>query len=302
MKQIELSIITPVYNGSKFISAYFEALENLEIPENIKLSIIIVDNGSTDDSVVLIKKFLEEDRLEYLNGKILSYIDISSSYSARNFGVSHSNSDYYIFTDIDCIIHCDYINKLNELIISQSYDIIAGDVKLFTQKKPNIYEIYDLLFGFNLKVYKLEDTSITANLVVSNACITNMGGFDSYISGADRNFCRKAKQEGFNFFFADNIIVDHPARDSFTDHYIKTIRVANGKAKYVRNKGIGFRVKVFIKNFISCIFQLHQIKTLYLQKHIYSRLTIYDKIKLFLLSFYLGALGRLQINYKISKT
>jgi len=299
MNQIKLKIITPVFNGFRFIPTYFDALENLEIPDGIKLSLVIVDNGSTDGSLMLINEFLKKDCFKFLNGIILSYTEISSSYAARNFGVNYSESDYYIFTDIDCKIHKDYVNKLNETIMSKSFDIIGGDVKIFTKKVPNFYEIYDLIFGFNMKSYESEDTGITANLVVSNDCFRNVNGFDPYISGADRNFCKKAKKKGFNFFFSESIIVDHPARDSFNDLYNKTIRIANGKSMYLRNRSIGFIVKVFMKNLLSSIIQIHQFKMLYARRHIYSKLKVFDKIKLFLFSFYLGAMGRLQINYRI---
>lgn len=296
---MKLSIVTPVYNGVKFVPTYFEGLKNLKTPKNVDLSIIIVDNDSSDETVVLINSILETDHFKNLNIKCISYPEISSSYAARNFGVKYKESDYYIFTDIDCIFDCDYVNKLYELISISPYDIFGGEVKLFTYKNPNLYEVYDLLFGFNLNAYIKEDTGITANLVVSNNCFKMIRGFDPYISGADRNFCKKAKLEGFSFLYSKNIMVFHPARNSYCEHYIKTIRVAKGKALYAANKNIVFKIMAFIKNLISSIFQFHQIKTLFIKRNIYSNLNFYNKIKLFFLSFFLGMVGRLHINYRM---
>lgn len=299
MKQTELSIITPIFNGSKYIPNYIKALKNLELSKKVHLKVILVDNGSTDDSVEKIRMLIKEGGIGIKNLELYSFTEIQSSYAARNFGVQKTNSDYYIFTDIDCEINSEYIINLYQIISKHSYDIIAGDVKLYTESNPNIFEIYDSIFGFNIKAYKDEDTGITANLVVSDNCIENLGGFDPYISGADRNFCKKAKREGYSFYFKESIFVNHPARNSFKDLYNKTVRIANGKAEYVSKKKFIIKGKIFLKNLVSCILQIHQIKRLYTQRHIYSRLNFTNRLKLFALTFYLGAFGRIKINHRL---
>lgn len=81
----KISIIVPNYNDASRISECIRSLLDLNYPKE-KLEIIIVDNGSTDNSLQSIKAFPV---------KLLIEKDVKGSYAARNLGVKNAEGRYW---------------------------------------------------------------------------------------------------------------------------------------------------------------------------------------------------------------
>lgn len=96
----EISIIVPVYNTEKFLERCLDSIINQSIIGKIK--IIVVIDGSPDNSLDIIKKFYSKhpNEIEYYNKKN------SGISSTRNFGISKCSTKYIGFVDSD-----DYIDK-----------------------------------------------------------------------------------------------------------------------------------------------------------------------------------------------
>ena len=88
-----VSVIVPVKNGEKTIGILLAALLKQNYPQD-KMQVIIVDNGSQDNTIEIIKKY--PVILEYENEK-------DSSYAARNKGLAAAQGEIIAFTDADCI-------------------------------------------------------------------------------------------------------------------------------------------------------------------------------------------------------
>ena len=107
---MKFSIIIPTYNRADFlanaiISVLNQSYENWEL--------IIVDDGSTDNTKEIIKKFISQDsRIKYL------YQNNSERSAARNNGINNSNGDYICFMDSD--------NLFKENRLYQLYDEIKN--------------------------------------------------------------------------------------------------------------------------------------------------------------------------------
>ena len=87
-----ISVIIPVYNREKYIG---EAIESVLIQNYKNLEIIIVDDGSTDNTRNEINKFWNSVNYFYQNNM--------GAPSARNFGISKSKGDIIAFLDSDDI-------------------------------------------------------------------------------------------------------------------------------------------------------------------------------------------------------
>lgn len=110
-----ISVIVPVYNVEKYIDRCIESIVNQTYRD---IELILVDDGSTDSSQELCKKWEKKDsRIKVLhkeNGGVET---------ARNYGLDNANGEYIGFIDSD-----DYINeKMFEVLVNniENNDIIV---------------------------------------------------------------------------------------------------------------------------------------------------------------------------------
>lgn len=89
----KVSIIVPVYNAEKYLSHCIESLSN-QTYKNIE--IILVNDGSTDDSLKICEKYAEKD-----NRIRLHNIKNSGVSTARNIGIGIATGTYITFVDSD---------------------------------------------------------------------------------------------------------------------------------------------------------------------------------------------------------
>ncbi len=85
------SVIIPTFNRARFIGRAINSVLNQSLKE---LEVIIVDDGSTDETEEIVQSF-NDSRLTYI------YQDNAGVSSARNTGVENANYDYIAFLDSD---------------------------------------------------------------------------------------------------------------------------------------------------------------------------------------------------------
>lgn len=112
MKTPKISIIVPVYNTAKYIERCLNSLVNQSLKNDVE--IIVINDGSTDNSDKVIKKYIDE----HSNVPEIKYYKKENTGIAetRNFGIEKSNSKYILFVDSDDYIDTKLIEKLNQYI------------------------------------------------------------------------------------------------------------------------------------------------------------------------------------------
>ena len=116
----KISIIIPVYNASAFIA---KTIENL-LEQNIHKEIILINDGSTDNSLEVINKFknkFEDIRVINQENKGVS--------AARNNGIANAKGDYILFIDSDDLLEEKALEKLQT-----KYETYDCDLALCTYK------------------------------------------------------------------------------------------------------------------------------------------------------------------------
>src|SRR5262245_9881137 len=98
----EVSIIVPVYNGGRTITALLESLVFQRYPRG-RFEIIVVDNRSTDTTISQARRFPVQ---------LLHEDGIQSSYAARNRGVHAAQGTLLAFTDADCVADPSWLSEL----------------------------------------------------------------------------------------------------------------------------------------------------------------------------------------------
>ena len=112
------SIIVPVYNVYKYLDKCLKSLVNQNYNN---YEIIIVDDGSTDDSNKIISNYKNKYPKLIKN----YYKENGGLSSARNYGIKKANNDYLLFVDSDDYISTNTLNILNEKINETKSDIIV---------------------------------------------------------------------------------------------------------------------------------------------------------------------------------
>lgn len=135
-----VSVIVPVYNVENYISKCIQSIINQSYKN---LEIILIDDGSTDNSNLICRNFSKKDK----RVKIFCTNNYGLSH-ARNFGIAHSHGDYIIFIDSDDYINKDMINTLmnksdNADLVICNYQRISNTKEVVQSKKNKKNEIWN---------------------------------------------------------------------------------------------------------------------------------------------------------------
>ncbi|MBU7454891.1 glycosyltransferase family 2 protein [Leuconostoc fallax] len=103
-----ISIIVPVYNVEKYIA---DCLESIAKQSYQNIEVIIVNDGSTDNSIQICKDYAEKDK----RFKIITQKNQGLS-AARNTGMNYVNGEYTIFIDSDDKISIHLVDKCVNII------------------------------------------------------------------------------------------------------------------------------------------------------------------------------------------
>lgn len=123
---VKVSVIIPVYNSEKFIKDCLESILNQTYKD---FEIIIVNDGSTDNSENIIMNYLQDDRVQYY------CIKNEGVSSARNFGILKSKGEYISFVDSDDIVDKHFLEiMIRELEKNDStVSFIASSFNTFSE-------------------------------------------------------------------------------------------------------------------------------------------------------------------------
>lgn len=115
----EIGIIVPVYNTERFLERCLDSLINQSIIEKIK--IIIINDGSKDNSEKIILKFMNEypNNIEYYK------TENSGLSSARNYGIKKCDAKYIGFVDSDDYVHKTMFEKMYSVLEREKADIVT---------------------------------------------------------------------------------------------------------------------------------------------------------------------------------
>lgn len=121
MKKIAVSVIVPVYNVEEYLEKCLESLVNQKFDN---YEIIVVNDGSPDNSQKIIDKYIKKYP-KLIKGYKKKNGGLSS---ARNYGLQKARGEYVAFVDSDDYVKDNYIGLLYGKAKSGDYDIVVCNI------------------------------------------------------------------------------------------------------------------------------------------------------------------------------
>lgn len=194
----EVSVIIPVFNGAKYIKEAIECVLNQTFKD---FEIIVVDDGSTDNTRCILETWINEGRLRYI------YQQNKGLAGARNTGIRLARGKFLKFLDSDDILYpqqleyqVNHLKDKHELIISVTdYEIEFASK---TKKRIKIrLTNRDQLAKF------IDGNPCPSNVIlVRRSFVQKLGGFDEELSShEDTDLWLRALVQGSIFEQVDYV-------------------------------------------------------------------------------------------------
>ncbi len=234
-EETKVSIIVPTYNGSKKISACLKAL--LAQKTKRPFEIIVVDDGSTDNTIEVVSRFPEIKLLRQSN---------SGPAVARNQGVREAQGKIVLFTDDDCIPEPDWLEEMLKPFTLATISGVKGAYK--TVQKELIARFVQIEYEEKydcLRRNKWIDFIDTYSAAFSRDIFLAAGGYDERFSTAsteDQEFSFRLSNQGYKMVFTPKARVHHTHVASFLGYLKKKHKIGYWKVLTLhknRSKAMG---------------------------------------------------------------
>ena len=151
-----ISVIIPVYNGEKYLE---ECLDSILNQTYTNLEIIIVNDGSTDNSLKMCRKYQKKDK----RIKIINTENYGVSH-ARNIGIKESKGEYLYFMDCDDLINKFCFEEFKKYLIKDDELYSFGWQFYYKNSKKVVDEINQIEKFENVDEKLLLDDDVSSYL------------------------------------------------------------------------------------------------------------------------------------------
>lgn len=233
-----VTIINPIRNAQRTLDKCFESLVNVDYPKD-RLEYVFADGGSTDSTVEIIKRWQQK----YPQVKLVQVPNCKSPGQARNAALVIAQGEYILFTDGDCYVRKDWVNKMLEPFLKDpKIGMVGGEI--YTMRTDNNdTELYCEQTKFLSVAPRCNLTKegyyptikknlphevngnihspffATANAAVSKKAADAIGReFWHEITNEDVDFSIRILKKGFMLYYKPDAIVEHMHRMSLADY------------------------------------------------------------------------------------
>ena len=227
VEPMSVSIIIPTFNGALRIGNCLDALLNQVAVRNVE--ILVVDDGSTDDTANVIEG--------YPNVHLISQANAGPA-AARNRGAQSARGVIILFTDDDCVPMPDWLDAMlapfnNPEVVGAKGIYRTHQTRLMARFVQIEYEDrYRMMAG--LPSIDFIDTYSAA---FRRDCFLEMGGYDTSFPVAcaeDIELSYRMSAQGWKMTFAPEAIVYHTHPDTFWRYLKKKYKFAFWRVLAVR--------------------------------------------------------------------
>lgn len=220
MKYPKVSLLVLNYNGGQFIKKCLGSLLKQTYPN---FEVIVIDNNSTDDSVIFVKK-------NFPNIKIIIFDKNLGFAGGYNKAISKIKTEYIALINNDAVADKKWLSESMKIIMTDK-KIVASTSKILFYDKPQIINSagtkitpigagFDIGFGESSKKYNYNQYNCSASgcaMIIKREAFNKIGGFDSayfaYFEDVDLSW--RLWLYGYKIVYVSTAIVYHKFGASF---------------------------------------------------------------------------------------
>lgn len=208
---VSVSVAVPVRNATRTLPSCLAALARLD---PAPAEIILVDNGSTDGSLPLLRAFARDRAAE--RAQVLEEPRRGAA-ATRNAAIRVAKGEVIAFTDADCAPDPSWLRHLTGPFVEPAVGAVAG--RVVAAPAASTLELFSALYTFQLpdrpsrrrRWTPWEGGYPTANFAVRRALAQELQGFDESVGiyGEDYDLCARLYARGAEIAYAPEARVAH---------------------------------------------------------------------------------------------
>jgi len=272
-----MSVIIPVFNGEKTIIA---CLDSLASQKRLPDEIVVIDNGSTDQTVSLVKQWV----LSHSNIPLhLTSESTPGPSAARNRGVELAKGERLLFLDADCIAAPDWLQRISDEMDAGTPAVGGPYQSHISMSSIEKYAAMSWFFGSSHTVLRLSHPFITRFLLGGNMAVfrrywNEVKGFDETLrAGEDMDISFRLNKVAFPLKYIPHLAVSHQITSSVFKRIQRAFRHGMLQSKITKRDFRGF----FIVSFSGAAYKCRLPLTIALE--------LTSLTKIFLIILYIGA-------------
>jgi len=205
-----VSVVVTVYNAERTIAQCLESIMKLEYLRD-KLEIIVVDDGSTDNSLNIVKEY----RIKLIQKNHGGYP------SAMNTGIKSAAGGIIVIIDSDIVVSNDWLVKVLEEFSESKVGIVGGyiataETKSFWSRLAG-FELEDRYHKIKSKYVDYVSTTCTA---YKKEIFDDVGFFDETLRrDSDEDFTHRVFKAGWKIVLRKDAVCFHEWKGSFRSYF-----------------------------------------------------------------------------------
>lgn len=192
--QVLLSVVIPARDEAEYLPACLRALAAQTRPP---AEVIVVDNGSSDNTAVLARRggalCVSEPRIGLTR--------------ARQTGARHARGEWLVFVDADTVVPPDYLERIGEFIATHPDAAAVSNPYVYADAPPGLNLFARVFFAAFSVLEKLGIVRFIygGNFAINKSKLIEAGGFNEEIEfyGEDTDLTKRISRRGRIYFLGD---------------------------------------------------------------------------------------------------
>ena len=223
-----VSIVIPMYNAERHIRKVLEAILNQDYPGPVE--IIVVNDGSTDKSLEIVKEFQQTDNLKVINQQNQGAV------VATNNGFKAASHDITCSVDSDVVLDTGWLRKIIEEFDGPAIGAVQGYIKTpegvsFLARMAG----YDLEYRYDSLKSKYVTQVSTANTAYRRSAVEKVGLFDPQFKyGYDNDMSYRLQKAGYKLVNKRDAVCEHYWKADLSSYIKQQYWSAYGRMQLIK--------------------------------------------------------------------